>query len=57
MSGFICEAYGCIPNTGDKIQVVLEKTEREENDDYSKNESDQQDEREKTQTFELEVSS
>ncbi|CAA6657288.1 unnamed protein product [Spirodela intermedia] len=54
VSGFICETYGCIPNTGDKIQVVLERTEREENDDYAKNESDQQDEREKSQTFELE---
>ncbi|CAA7393332.1 unnamed protein product [Spirodela intermedia] len=55
VSGFICETYGCIPNTGDKIQVVLERTEREENDDYAKNESDQQDEREKSQTFELEI--
>ena len=58
VSGFICETYGCIPNTGDKIQVVLERVEREVEEDYAKSDgdADQPDEREKTQTFELEVS-
>uniref|UniRef100_A0A1D1YQI3 DUF21 domain-containing protein At1g55930, chloroplastic n=2 Tax=Anthurium amnicola TaxID=1678845 RepID=A0A1D1YQI3_9ARAE len=55
VSGFICEAYGCIPNEGDKVQVVLEKVVREENDEYTSNESDHPDESEKHQTFELEI--
>ncbi|XP_078430117.1 putative DUF21 domain-containing protein At3g13070, chloroplastic [Wolffia australiana] len=55
VSGFICQAYGCIPNTGDRVQVILERVERQEEEDYAKSDAEQPDEKEKTQTFELEI--
>lgn len=57
MSGFICEAFGYIPRTGEMIKVVLEKENREEEDEYVETESDRKDqkEKEKHQFFKLEV--
>ncbi|KAK3032486.1 hypothetical protein RJ639_037299, partial [Escallonia herrerae] len=55
VSGFICEAFGYIPRTGEKIKVVLEKDNREEHDEYTEAESDHQELKEKNQTFKLEV--
>ncbi|MQL88356.1 hypothetical protein Taro_020914 [Colocasia esculenta] len=55
VSGFICEAYGYIPKESDKIRVVLEKVNTEEDNEYVNKESDHQDERETHQTFELEI--
>ncbi|XP_051129138.1 putative DUF21 domain-containing protein At3g13070, chloroplastic isoform X2 [Andrographis paniculata] len=50
VSGFVCEAFGYIPRTGETIKVVLERANREEH-----GESDHQDETEKTQIFKLEI--
>ena len=52
VSGFICEAFGYIPRTGESIKVVLEKANQEENDESK---SDHQDQKEKHQIFKLEV--
>ncbi|KAI3509653.1 hypothetical protein L1887_25093 [Cichorium endivia] len=54
VSGFICEAFGYIPRTGESIKVVLKKS-NEEDDDDSKQESDNQDQKDKSQTFKLEI--
>lgn len=55
VSGFVCEAFGYIPRTGETIKVVLERASREDHGDYDVAESDRQDEKEKTQIFKLEV--
>ncbi|KAL6999152.1 DUF21 domain-containing protein, chloroplastic [Sarracenia purpurea var. burkii] len=55
VSGFICEAFGYIPRTGETIKVVLEKANREEHDEYTEAESDRQDQKETHQVFKLEV--
>ncbi|KAF8410840.1 hypothetical protein HHK36_003377 [Tetracentron sinense] len=55
VSGFICEAFGYIPRTGESIKVVLEKAIQEENDEYNEAESDRQDQKEKHQIFKLEI--
>jgi len=52
VSGFVCEAFGYIPRTGECIKVVLE---REDEDDNNESSADQQDQKEKNQTFKLEV--
>lgn len=54
VSGFICEAFGYIPRTGESIKVVLKKSNAEDDDD-SKQESDNQDPKDKSQTFKLEI--
>ncbi|KAI8009784.1 DUF21 domain-containing protein [Camellia lanceoleosa] len=55
VSGFICEAFGYIPRTGETIKVVLEKADQEEHDEYTESDSDRQDEKEKHQNFKLEI--
>ncbi|THG21287.1 hypothetical protein TEA_028092 [Camellia sinensis var. sinensis] len=55
VSGFICEAFGYIPRTGETIKVVVEKGNQEEHDEYTEAESDRQDEKGKHQIFKLEV--
>ncbi|XP_043691254.1 putative DUF21 domain-containing protein At3g13070, chloroplastic [Telopea speciosissima] len=55
VSGFICEAFGYIPRTGETIKVVLEKANREENDEYNEAESDRHDHKEKYQSYKLEI--
>ncbi|KAK9268993.1 hypothetical protein L1049_000760 [Liquidambar formosana] len=55
VSGFICEAFGYIPRTGESIKVVLEKANRDENEEYEEAESDRQDPKEKHQIFKLEI--
>ncbi|CAB4308537.1 unnamed protein product [Prunus armeniaca] len=56
VSGFICEAFGYIPRTGESIKVVLEK-EIEEEIDESKSDNqdkkDKKDKKEKHQIFKL----
>lgn len=52
VSGFICEAFGYIPRTGESIKVVLEKANEEENDESK---SENGDRKEKHQIFKLEV--
>lgn len=56
VSGFICEAFGYIPRTGDSINIELEKAKREKNSDYSEEESEPYDEKITHQAFKLEVS-
>ncbi|GFP80475.1 putative duf21 domain-containing protein at3g13070 chloroplastic [Phtheirospermum japonicum] len=55
VSGFVCEAFGYIPRTGETIKVVLERASREDHGDYNGAESDRRDENEKTQIFKLEI--
>ena len=37
MSGFVCEAFGYIPRTGESVKVVLEKEDDEEEESISEN--------------------
>uniref|UniRef100_A0A0E0KG03 CNNM transmembrane domain-containing protein n=1 Tax=Oryza punctata TaxID=4537 RepID=A0A0E0KG03_ORYPU len=55
VSGFVCESFGYIPEEGGKMLVILEKDNREENDEYKEEGSDNQDDRERTQAYELEI--
>ncbi|XP_020263771.1 DUF21 domain-containing protein At1g55930, chloroplastic-like [Asparagus officinalis] len=55
VSGFICETFGYIPEEGAKMVVLLERENQEENNEYAGTESDNHDEKEKHQTFELEI--
>ena len=55
MSGFICEAFGYIPRTGETIKVVLEKADQEEHDEYTEADSARQDDPQKHQNFKLQV--
>lgn len=55
MSGFVCEAFGYIPRTGESIKVVLEKGNEEEDDENAEAGSDQQDMKESHQIYKLEV--
>ncbi|MBA0756189.1 hypothetical protein Gogos_019788, partial [Gossypium gossypioides] len=54
VSGFVCEAFGYIPRTGESIKVVLEK-EDEEDDEDSEAGSDHHDSKERHQIYKLEI--
>ncbi|XP_076931455.1 putative DUF21 domain-containing protein At3g13070, chloroplastic [Bidens hawaiensis] len=55
VSGFVCEAFGYIPKTGERIKVVLEKEEVD--DEYNEDDGDRQHqkENEKNQIFQIEI--
>ncbi|KAI7740767.1 hypothetical protein M8C21_001200 [Ambrosia artemisiifolia] len=55
VSGFVCEAFGYIPKTGERIKVVLEKEEVD--DEYIEDDGDRQHqkEKEKNQVFQIEI--
>lgn len=56
VSGFICEAFGYIPRTGESTKVVLKKSNKEDNDNNeSKQETNGQDQKDTSQTFKLGV--
>ncbi|KHG25207.1 DUF21 domain-containing, chloroplastic -like protein [Gossypium arboreum] len=55
VSGFVCEAFGYIPRTGERIKVVLEKGNEEEDDENAEAGSDQQDMKESHQIYKLEI--
>ncbi|XP_039014817.1 putative DUF21 domain-containing protein At3g13070, chloroplastic [Hibiscus syriacus] len=55
VSGFVCEAFGYIPRTGESIKVILEKENEEEDDESSEDGSDQQDLKERHQIYKLEI--
>ncbi|OVA20172.1 CBS domain [Macleaya cordata] len=55
VSGFICDAFGYIPRTGESIKIVLEKANRDKNDEYTEAETNGQHLKEKHQIFKLEV--
>ncbi|KAL8153052.1 hypothetical protein V2J09_010812 [Rumex salicifolius] len=52
VSGFVCEAFGYIPRTGENIKVLLERATEDDNDEA---ESEQKDPKNKIQGFKLEV--
>ncbi|KAL9667171.1 hypothetical protein QQ045_001520 [Rhodiola kirilowii] len=55
VSGFICEAFGYIPRTGEMTKVILEKANRDENDEYNDKESDRHNHNDKHQVYKLEI--
>ncbi|XP_050217239.1 putative DUF21 domain-containing protein At3g13070, chloroplastic [Mercurialis annua] len=55
VSGFICEAFGYIPRTGESIKFILEKENQEEDDEQNEGKSDRQDQNDKNQIYKLEV--
>ncbi|KAK3010495.1 hypothetical protein RJ639_011764 [Escallonia herrerae] len=55
VSGFVCEAFGYIPRTGESIRVMLEKAKHDDNNDYNEAESDCQLQKDTHQTFRLEI--
>ncbi|KAK9734928.1 hypothetical protein RND81_04G171900 [Saponaria officinalis] len=55
VSGFICEAFGYIPRTGESMKVVLERDNQEEDDEYTESESERRENKEKVQMFKLEI--
>ncbi|KAK7276923.1 hypothetical protein RIF29_18072 [Crotalaria pallida] len=52
VSGFVCEAFGYIPRTGECIKVVLEREDEDEDDESN---TDHQDQKEKHHIFKLEI--
>jgi len=55
VSGFVCEAFGYIPKTGESVTVVLEKENWEENDEQDEGKHERQDQKEKHQIYRLEI--
>ncbi|KAL5737477.1 hypothetical protein ACOSP7_030238 [Xanthoceras sorbifolium] len=55
VSGFICEAFGYIPRTGESIKVVLKKENEEEDDENSEAGSDRQNLKDKHLVYKLEI--
>ncbi|KAI3510255.1 hypothetical protein L1887_25788 [Cichorium endivia] len=56
VSGFVCEAFGYIPKTGESIKLVLDK--EEEHDEYTEDDQNQNQkdkEKEKKQVFQIEI--
>uniref|UniRef100_A0A7N0RE38 CBS domain-containing protein n=1 Tax=Kalanchoe fedtschenkoi TaxID=63787 RepID=A0A7N0RE38_KALFE len=55
VSGFICEAFGYIPSTGEITKVILEKANLKENGECKDKESDRHDHNDKHHVYKLEV--
>ncbi|MBA0619116.1 hypothetical protein Godav_028353 [Gossypium davidsonii] len=55
VSGFVCEAFGYIPRTGESVKVELERGNEEEEDENSEAASDRQDLKERRQIYKLEI--
>ncbi|GAB2213380.1 hypothetical protein Droror1_Dr00021416 [Drosera rotundifolia] len=56
VSGFICEAFGYIPRTGESIKVELEKAnEEEDSQEYHDGESNRKERKQKFQNYRLEI--
>ncbi|KAL9275104.1 DUF21 domain-containing protein [Drosera capensis] len=55
VSGFICEAFGYIPRTGESIKVVLEKANEEDSQEYHEGESNRKEPKQKFQNYKLEI--
>ncbi|XVE80498.1 hypothetical protein DITRI_Ditri14bG0144800 [Diplodiscus trichospermus] len=55
VSGFVCEAFGYIPRTGESITVVLEKENEEDDNENPEDGSNRQDPKEKHQIYKLEI--
>ncbi|KAK8620541.1 hypothetical protein V6N13_067014 [Hibiscus sabdariffa] len=52
LSGFACEAFGYIPRTGESIKLILEKGDREDDENFEAG-SDHQDPKERHQIYKL----
>jgi Mg2+/Co2+ transporter CorC len=52
VSGFVCEAFGYIPRTGESIKIDLERDDEDDEDDTN---GDHQEPKEKKHIFKLEV--
>lgn len=52
VSGFVCEAFGYIPRTGESIKLVLERDDEDDDDDTN---GDHQEPKEKKHIFKLEI--
>lgn len=55
VSGFVCEAFGYIPRTGESIKLVLERDNQEDDAEYTETESDRREHKERSQIFKLEI--
>ncbi|KAE8667840.1 putative DUF21 domain-containing protein [Hibiscus syriacus] len=55
VSGFVCEAFGYIPRTGESVKVMLERDNEEDDDESSEVSSDRQDLKERHQIYKLEI--
>ncbi|CAN8259537.1 unnamed protein product [Cochlearia groenlandica] len=56
VSGFVCEAFGYIPKTGESVKVVLEKENWEEDgEDEEGGKQERQEQKEKHQIYKVEV--
>ncbi|KAG8658337.1 putative DUF21 domain-containing protein At3g13070, chloroplastic [Manihot esculenta] len=55
VSGFVCEAFGYIPRTGESIKVILEKENQEDDDEQAEAKSERQDQNEKHHVYKLEI--
>ncbi|KAI3973891.1 hypothetical protein MKX01_030467 [Papaver californicum] len=55
VSGFVCKVFGYIPRTGENIEVVLEKADLDENNEYTEVEAERQQPKEKHLIFKLEI--
>lgn len=55
VSGFVCEAFGYIPKTGESVKVVLEKESWEEDGDEEEGKQERQEPKEKNQIYRVEV--
>lgn len=56
VSGFVCEAFGYIPRTGESISIVLQKENDEDSTDFGEGAMDhREDQREKFQKYKLEI--
>ncbi|XP_065862549.1 putative DUF21 domain-containing protein At3g13070, chloroplastic [Euphorbia lathyris] len=55
VSGFICEAFGYIPRTGETIKVILAKEIQEEDDEQTDAKPDRPDQNGKNQIYKIEI--
>ncbi|CAF1704305.1 unnamed protein product [Brassica napus] len=55
VSGFVCEAFGYIPKTGESVKVVLEKENWEEEGEEEEGKQERQEQKEKHQIYRVEI--
>jgi CBS domain containing-hemolysin-like protein len=55
VSGFVCEAFGYIPKTGESVKVVLEKESWEEDGEEEEGKQERQEPKEKNQIYRVEI--
>uniref|UniRef100_A0A2P2KSP4 Magnesium and cobalt efflux protein corC n=2 Tax=Rhizophora mucronata TaxID=61149 RepID=A0A2P2KSP4_RHIMU len=55
VSGFVCEAFGYIPRTGETINAMVKKADEEDNDEHTEGKSDRKEPNEEHQMYKLEI--